>query len=134
TPMASAMAAKFGFSRSVPVVRKPVDICSSSTKPSLPLLKTTIFTGSRSCVRLKKSPISMLKPPSPESEMTCLPGNAACAPDIAPPKQRQQGDNRRLHIADDAKIDRGSFADILGPDIDVGDANTAAAGIELPVG
>jgi hypothetical protein len=27
----SAIAAKFGFMRSVPVVRKPVDICSSST-------------------------------------------------------------------------------------------------------
>ena len=49
-------------------------------KPSAPLLKTTTFTGRSSCARLRKSPISMAKPPSPDSEMTCRPGNADCAP------------------------------------------------------
>ncbi len=44
-PTASAMAAKFGFLNSVPKSRKPVDFCSSSMKPSAPLLNTTTFTG-----------------------------------------------------------------------------------------
>src|ERR1700692_2429396 len=44
-PMASAIAAKFGFLSSVPKSRHPVDFCSSSTKPSAPLLNTTTFTN-----------------------------------------------------------------------------------------
>src|ERR1700686_4890136 len=44
-PMASAMAAKFGLTSSVPVSRKPVDFCSSSMKPSAPLLNTIILHG-----------------------------------------------------------------------------------------
>ena len=79
-PTASAMAAKFGFTSLVPVSRKPVDFCSSSMKPSAPLLNTTTFTGSSSWTRLKRSPISMVKPPSPESEITCRCGKAAWAP------------------------------------------------------
>ena len=79
-PTASAMAAKFGFLSSVPKSRKPVDFCSSSMKPSAPLLKTTTFTGSPSCTRLSRSPISMVKPPSPDSDTTCRPGHAAWAP------------------------------------------------------
>jgi hypothetical protein len=39
-------------------------------KPSAPLLKTTTFTGNLSWVRLMKSPISMVKPPSPDNETT----------------------------------------------------------------
>ena len=57
-----------------------MDFCSSSTKPSVPLLNTTIFTGSSCWVSVRKSPISMVKPPSPESEITCRPGKAAWAP------------------------------------------------------
>ena len=57
-----------------------MDFCSSSMKPSAPLLNTTTFTGKPSCARLRKSPISMVKPPSPDSEITCRPGNAAWAP------------------------------------------------------
>jgi hypothetical protein len=40
-------------------------------------LKTTIFTGSFICVSVIKSPISMVEPPSPESEITWRPGCAA---------------------------------------------------------
>ena len=44
--MARAMAAKSGFSRSVPSPTKPAAFISSATKPSVPLLKITTFTGS----------------------------------------------------------------------------------------
>lgn len=33
-PIASAVSAKFGLTRSVPIGRKPVDFCSSATNPS----------------------------------------------------------------------------------------------------
>ncbi|MGY2938826.1 hypothetical protein ACVWZ6_008428 [Bradyrhizobium sp. GM6.1] len=59
---------------------KPAAFISSATKPSTPLLKMTTFTGSFICVSVIRSPISMVKPPSPESEITCRPGCAACAP------------------------------------------------------
>ena len=49
-------------------------------KPSAPLLNTTTFTGRPSCTRLRKSPISIVNPPSPDSEITWRPGNAAWAP------------------------------------------------------
>jgi hypothetical protein len=45
---------------SVPVSRKPVDFCSSSTKPSAPLLNTITFTGSLNCDRLRRSPIDLV--------------------------------------------------------------------------
>src|SRR5262249_57488284 len=64
-PTASAIFAKSGLSKSVPVGRKPVDFCSSSMKPKAPLLNTTTFTGSASCFSDSRSPISMVKPPSP---------------------------------------------------------------------
>ena len=70
-PIASAIAAKFGFLRSTPVSRKPLAFISSSTKPSVPLFSTTTFTGRPSWVRLMKSPIIMVKPPSPDIEITC---------------------------------------------------------------
>ena len=40
-------------------------------KPSDPLSKTIIFTGSFSCTSDSTSPISIVKPPSPEREITC---------------------------------------------------------------
>ena len=43
-----------GFSSSVPAGRKPVDFCSTSTKPSVPLLKTTIFAGRPCWTRVRK--------------------------------------------------------------------------------
>ena len=51
-----------------------------ATKPRDELLNTTSFTGRFNCARLMKSPISMVKPPSPDIEITWRPGNAACAP------------------------------------------------------
>src|SRR6266851_15873 len=77
TPTAAAIAAKFGFLNPVPKSRKPVDFCSTSTNPRAPLLNTTTFTGRASCTRLRKSPISIANPPSPDSEITCRAGNAA---------------------------------------------------------
>src|SRR5438105_9257219 len=71
---------KIRFLNSVPKLRNPVDFCSSSIKPSAPLLNTTTFTGSPSCTRLRKSPISIENPPSPDSEITCRPGKDAWAP------------------------------------------------------
>ena len=53
---------------------------SNSTKPNVPLLSTTIFTGSPVWISVTISPIIIVNPPSPESEMTCRPGKAACAP------------------------------------------------------
>ena len=53
---------------------------SSSTKPSAPLLKITTLTGNLSCTSEMKSPISMVKPPSPESEMTWRALSIDCAP------------------------------------------------------
>ena len=79
-PTASAMAAKSGFSRPVSVLMKPDDFCSSSMNPREPLLKIRTFTGKLSCFNERRSPISMVKPPSPDSETTCRPGEAACAP------------------------------------------------------
>jgi thiamine pyrophosphate-dependent acetolactate synthase large subunit-like protein len=38
-----------------------------------------IAAGSSSCVRLRKSPMSIVNPPSPDSDITGRPGNAACA-------------------------------------------------------
>lgn len=39
-----------------------------------------IFTGRPNCDNEMKSPIIMLKPPSPENDMTWRFGNVACAP------------------------------------------------------
>src|SRR5215471_2266316 len=55
-------------------------LCSISMKPSAPLLNTTTLTGRLCCTRVKKSPISMVKPPSPDNEITCRRGNADWAP------------------------------------------------------
>jgi hypothetical protein len=35
------------------------------------------FTGNWSCRMVRKSPVSRLNPPSPESEMTCRPGKVS---------------------------------------------------------
>lgn len=43
---------------------------SIATNPSTLLLKITIFTGSFICASERKSPISMLKPPSPHIATT----------------------------------------------------------------
>src|SRR6516165_8274817 len=80
TPTASAIAAKFGFLNLVPKSRNPDDFCSISMKPSAPLLNTTTLTGRLCCTRVKKSPISIVKPPSPDNEITCHRGNADWAP------------------------------------------------------
>ena len=48
-PIACGHRAKFGFLRSQPASRKPPAFISISTKPSVPLLKTMIFTGSSCC-------------------------------------------------------------------------------------
>ena len=79
-PIALAMAAKSGFLRSQPVSRKPLAFISISTKPSVPLLSTITFTGRPSWAKLMKSPIIMVKPPSPDIEMTCRVGYVAWAP------------------------------------------------------
>src|SRR5258707_11735279 len=42
-----------------------------------PLLNTITFTGSLSCDRLRRSPISMVNPPSPDSDITWRCGKAA---------------------------------------------------------
>src|SRR5262245_32719390 len=85
----------------VPKSRNPDDFCSISMKPSAPLLNTTTFTGRLCWTRVRKSPISMVKPPSPDSEVTCRRGNAAWAPiacDIALAMEPCQNDTigRRL--------------------------------------
>ena len=80
-PIASAMAAKFGFlSVDARCRGSPIAFISSSTKPSVPLLSTITFTGRPIWVRVMKSPIIMVKPPSPDIEITWRPGCAACAP------------------------------------------------------
>jgi hypothetical protein len=76
----STRAAKFGFLKSVAKPTNPLDSCSNSMKPSAPLLKTTTFTGRPSWARLRESPISIAKPPSPESEITCRLRKTDCAP------------------------------------------------------
>ena len=48
TPIACAIAAKFGFLRSQPASRKPLAFISISTKPSVPLFSTMTLTGSPS--------------------------------------------------------------------------------------
>src|SRR6516162_5582146 len=115
TPAASAIAAKFGFLKSVPNGRNSVDFCSSSMKPSAPLLNTTTFTGRPSCPRLRKSPISIENPPSPDSEI--VEGFARLSVVLARLRQmrtiplrlqqRQQGGERCFDIADHSEIDRG---------------------------
>src|SRR5258707_294932 len=78
-PIARAIAAKSGFSKSTPVSINPEAFISSATKPSTPLLKITTFTGSFICRSVIRSPISMAKPPSPDIDTTCRPGVAAGA-------------------------------------------------------
>ncbi|MNV51915.1 hypothetical protein D3C71_1439810 [compost metagenome] len=51
-----------------------------ATKPKTLLLKITILTGSFSWANDRKSPISIVKPPSPHMAITCLFGSVACAP------------------------------------------------------
>src|SRR6267142_562560 len=126
TPQASAMAAKLGFLNSVPKSRKPVDFCSISMKPRALLLNTTTFTGRPSCARLRKSPISMVKPPSPDSEITCRPGNAVCAPMAC-------GIALAIEPCQKDPISRRAAADLFGPHIHLCDANPGAAGIELAI-
>ena len=46
-------------------------------EPEGALLKTTTFTGRPSCTKLRKSPISIVNPPSPDSEITWRSRNAA---------------------------------------------------------
>ena len=79
-PAPRAIAAKSGLTSSTAVPRKPLAIISISTKPSVPLFSTMIFTGSFSCTSVSMSPISMVNPPSPENEMTWRCGYAAWAP------------------------------------------------------
>jgi hypothetical protein len=101
SPTASAMAAKFGFLRLVPVSRNPDDFCSIPMKPSALLLNATTFTGRPSCTRLRKSPISMVKPPSPESEITWRRRNVIWAPiacGIALAMEPCQNDPIRLRL------------------------------------
>ena len=71
TPIACAINAKFGFLRSQPASRKPLAFISISTKPSVPLFRTMTLTGNPIWVSVMKSPIIMLKPPSPDIEITC---------------------------------------------------------------
>jgi hypothetical protein len=53
---------------------------SIATKPSTLLLKMIIFTGSFICASDRKSPISMLNPPSPHIATTWRSGAVALAP------------------------------------------------------
>ena len=64
------MAAKFGFLSATAVSTKPEAFISSSTKPRVPLLSTITFTGRFIWVSVMKSPIIMVKPPSPDIEIT----------------------------------------------------------------
>jgi hypothetical protein len=80
SPIAWAIPAKSGLSRSVPKVTIPAAFISSSTNDSAPLLNTTTFTGRCSCRRVISSPSSIATPPSPDSETTCRPGWLAWAP------------------------------------------------------
>lgn len=65
------MAAKSECWWVVPYAGRPPTIISSSTMPSAELLKTTTFTGRSYCTRVRKSPISIEKPPSPDIATTC---------------------------------------------------------------
>ena len=49
-------------------------------------------------------------------------------------EQRQQRRERRAHVADDAEIDRRAATDVLRPEIDLRDADTAPSRIELAIG
>lgn len=48
--------------------------------PSEELLNNTIFTGRSYWTRVRKSPISMVNPPSPDMETTCRFRSRNCAP------------------------------------------------------
>jgi hypothetical protein len=57
-----------------PEIEESCRLLLKLNEPERPVLKTTTFTGSLSWARLIKSPISMVKPPSPESDTTCPSG------------------------------------------------------------
>lgn len=79
-PAARAMAAKSGFWLVVPYDSRPDTSISSSTMPSEELLNSTTFTGRSYWTRVRKSPISMENPPSPDMETTWRPRSRNWAP------------------------------------------------------
>src|SRR5690606_37301146 len=79
-PEARATAAKSGFFMAVPCEGSPATSISNSTMLREWLLNSTTFTGRSYWTRVRKSPISMLNPPSPDMETTCRPRSVNCAP------------------------------------------------------
>ena len=77
---ASAIAAKSGLLRPVPKSRNPVDFCSSSTKPSAPLLNTTTFTGRSSCFEAQQVAHQHGEPAVAGERDHLAVRNVACAP------------------------------------------------------
>ena len=79
-PRAVATAAMSGLSSSVPNSGSPPCSCSSLTMPSRPLSKTTTVTGRPYVTAVRRSPSSIISPPSPLNEITCRDRSSACAP------------------------------------------------------
>jgi hypothetical protein len=69
-PQARATAAKSGFLLAVPYEGSPATSISNSTMPREELLNRTTFTGRSYWTRVRKSPMSMEKPPSPDIATT----------------------------------------------------------------